>query len=126
MWIAIPLAGRYIGVGASRGAWDHKVPVNPGWAKASLVPGGTVAEGKVMYGFKLWLYAYGDGSKMRAWGGSGFGGQMPIALPEYDLLMVFTGWSVLPNQPKRGAKFAIDRVVPAVLDGPQPRRRSSG
>jgi len=61
-----------------------------------------------------------------AWGGSGFGGQMPIVLPEYDLLMVFTGWNVRPDQPRLGAKVAIDRVVEAVLDAPQPRRRPSG
>jgi hypothetical protein len=51
---------------------------------------------------------------------------MPIALPEYDLLMVFTGWNVGPNQPSLGTKVAIDRVVAAVRDGPQPRLRSSG
>jgi len=102
------------------------VLVDPAWVKASLAPSVTVVEGKVKYGFKWWLYAYGDDSKLWAWGGSGFGGQMPIVLPEYDLLMVFTGWNVRPDQPRLGAKVAIDRVVEAVLDAPQPRRRSSG
>jgi hypothetical protein len=83
----------------------------------------TVAAGKVKYGFKWWLYSYGKDNKFWAWGGSGFGGQMPIVLPEYDLLFVFTGWNVLPNGPGLRAKAAIDRVVEAVLDEPQPRER---
>jgi hypothetical protein len=86
----------------------------------------TVVEGKVKYGFKWWLYAYGDDGKRWAWGGSGFGGQLPIYLPACDLLMVFTGWNVRPNQPRLGAKDAIDRVVEAMLDAPQPRQGSSG
>jgi hypothetical protein len=75
------------------------------------------------YGSKWWLYAYGDDSKRWAWGGSGFGSQKPIVLPEYDLLMIFTGWNVLPNQPSLGTKVAIDRVVEAVPHGPRPRER---
>ena len=105
------------------GTWDGNVLVDPAWVKASLAPSVTVVEGKVKYGFKWWLYAYGDDSKLWAWGGSGFGGQKPIVLPEYDLLMVFTGWNVLPNQPSLGTKVAIDRVVAAVRDAPQPRAR---
>jgi len=105
------------------GTWDGKVLVDPAWVKASLAPSVTVVEGKVKYGFKWWLYAYGDDSKRWAWGGSGFGGQKPIVLPEYDLLMVFTGWNVLPDRPSLGTKVAIDRVVEAVRDGPQPRAR---
>jgi hypothetical protein len=37
--------------------------------------------------------------------------------------MVFTGWNVLPDRPSLSTKVAIDRVVEAVLDGPQPRER---
>src|SRR5262249_33788991 len=84
------------------GAWAGKVLVDPEWVKASLAPSVTVVEGKVKYGFKWWLYAYGDDGKRWAWGGSGFGGQMPIVLPEFDLLMVFTGWNVRPDRPRLG------------------------
>jgi CubicO group peptidase (beta-lactamase class C family) len=105
------------------GTWDGSVLVDPAWVKASLAPSATVVEGKVKYGFKWWLYAYGKESNLWAWGGSGFGGQMPIFLPEYDLLMVFTGWNVFPDQPRLNAKVAIDRVVEAVLDGSQPSKQ---
>ena len=84
---------------ARDGTWDGDVLVDPAWVKASLAPSVTVVEGKVKYGFKWWLYAYGDDSKRWAWGGSGFGGQKSIVLPEYDLLMVFTGWNVRPTSP---------------------------
>ena len=97
--------------------------VDPEWVKASLAPSVTVVEGRVKYGFKWWLYAYGDDSERWAWGGSGFGGQKPIVLPEYDLLLVFTGWNVHPDRPSLGTKVAIDRVVAAVLEGPRSRER---
>jgi nitronate monooxygenase len=48
----------------------------------------------VKYGFKWWLYPYGDGGTRMAWAGSGFGGQMPIIMPEYELVVVFTGWNI--------------------------------
>jgi CubicO group peptidase (beta-lactamase class C family) len=105
------------------GAWDGKVLVDPEWVKASLAPSVTVVEGKVKYGFKWWLYAYGKDNTLWGWGGSGFGGQLPIVLPDHDLLMVFTGWNVIPSRPSLGMKAAIDRVVAAVLDGPQQRER---
>jgi hypothetical protein len=76
---------------------------------------------------EVWLQVVGlrlrKDSNRWAWGGSGFGGQEPIVLPEYDLLLVFTGWNVFPDKPSLGAKVAIDRVVEAMLDGPQPRTR---
>jgi CubicO group peptidase (beta-lactamase class C family) len=50
-----------------------------------------VADG-VRYGFKWWLVRH-SGDKW-AFGGSGFGGQRPIVVPEHDLVMVFTGWNV--------------------------------
>jgi CubicO group peptidase (beta-lactamase class C family) len=94
------------------GVWDGKAIVQPGWVQASLAPSIAVADG-VKYGFKWWLYPYGNDGKT-AWGGSGLGGQRPIALPEYDLIVVFTGWNLLPGRPSLSPRVAIDRIVDAL------------
>ncbi|MGH9315318.1 MAG: serine hydrolase domain-containing protein [Vicinamibacterales bacterium] len=104
------------------GIWDGKRVVEPEWVNASLTPHVTVADG-VKYGFKWWLYPYGKDRARLAWGGSGFGGQRPIAFPEYDLIVVFTGWNILPDRPSLTPRAAIDRVLQAVTDsrrGPGP------
>ena len=100
------------------GVWDGKVLLDPEWVKASLTPSVTVAEGKIKYGFKWWLFSYGKDSNHWAWAGSGFGGQRPIVVPEYDLLIVFTAWNILPGGPVLTTEVAIDRVLQAVIEGP--------
>ena len=101
------------------GIWEGKPIVPPDWVKASLAPSISVpGEGDgVMYGFKWWLYPYGKDGTRLAFGGSGFGDQHPIVVPELDLVMVFTGWNILPDKPSLTARVAIDRVLEAVIDG---------
>jgi len=94
------------------GVWDGKQIVTADWVKASVTPSITVGN-DVKYGFKWWLYPYRDGSSRLSWGGSGFGGQLPIVLPDYDIVIVFTGWNILPGGPRFGARIAIDRVLQA-------------
>jgi hypothetical protein len=48
--------------------------------------------------------------------GSGFGGQLPIVIPAYDIVMVFTAWNILDG-PGLRHREAIDRVLAAVTDG---------
>jgi CubicO group peptidase (beta-lactamase class C family) len=100
---------------ARNGVWDGKSIVSPEWVKQSLAPAVAVGDG-VHYGFKWWLYPYAKGDRRLAWGGSGLGGQRPIYFPDYDLLVVFTGWNILPNRPSMTPRAAIDRVLEAVID----------
>ena len=95
------------------GMWDGKPIVQPEWVKASIAPSIPVGDG-VEYGFKWWIYPYGSDGKRTAWGGSGLGGQRPIVIPEHDLVIVFTGWNLLPGQPSLSPRVAIDRIVAAV------------
>lgn len=103
-----------------RGVWEGKRIVTDDWVKASVAPSVSVApNGTVKYGFKWWLFPYGDGSRL-AWAGSGFGGQMPIVVPEYDLVMVFTGWNIHDDRNKRlSHRVAIDRVIRAIVKQPR-------
>lgn len=100
------------------GMWEGRSIVPADWVRASIAPS-TSALGRgegVMYGFKWWLYPYGKNGVRFAFGGAGFGGQRPIALPELDLIIVFTGWNILPDTPNLTPRLAIDRVLEAVVD----------
>ena len=102
------------------GVWEGKQIVTRDWVKASVTPTSNATapgggEG-VKYGFKWWLYPYGENGEHLAWAGGGFGGQMPIVLPEYDLVMVFTGWNIVPGKPQLGPRVAIDRVFAAIIE----------
>jgi CubicO group peptidase (beta-lactamase class C family) len=102
------------------GEWDGKPIVQPDWVKASVTPTTTVsAASGVKYGYKWWLYPYGDNARL-AWAGSGFGGQMPIVVPELDLVLVFTGWNIVEGKPALRHRIALDRVLGALVK-PAPR-----
>jgi CubicO group peptidase (beta-lactamase class C family) len=99
------------------GIWNGRAVVPSAWVAASIAPSATVSDSGVKYGFKWWLYPYGRSGRY-AFGGSGFGGQRLIAIPEYDLVIVSTGWNLLPDQPIFTARVAIDRIIAAITDGP--------
>lgn len=96
------------------GEWEGKQIVQADWVKASVTPSVKVGNSGIQYGLKWWLYPYGDGSHL-AWAGSGFGGQMPIIVPEYDLVVVFTGWNTLGGNKRLSHREAIERVLRAVV-----------
>lgn len=98
-----------------KGVWQGKPIVTPEWVAESVTPKVEVGTSGVKYGLKWWIYPYGDGSHV-AWAGSGFGGQMPIIVPEHDLVLVFTGWNILPDKPRLSHREAIDRALRAVVD----------
>ena len=97
------------------GVWDGKQIVQADWVKASVAPSVTASPDGVKYGFKWWLVPYGDQGSRLAWAGSGFGGQLPVVLPEHDIVMVFTGWNILPDKPRLRNRVAINHVLGAVV-----------
>ena len=103
------------------GSWEGKQIVSPDWVKESvapafdLTPAGSTAPAP-RYGLKWWLFPYGaDGSKF-AWAGSGFGGQGPVAFPEYDMVVVYTGWNLGTGGPTLRARDGIARAVGLVVE----------
>ena len=96
------------------GNWNGKQLVTKEWVNESITPSITVRQG-MKYGYKWWLYEYGDNSKL-AWTGSGFGGQWPIIIKEYDIVAVFTGWNVIGGKPSLRVTEAIKRLANAVSD----------
>ena len=103
------------------GAWDGKQVVSAAWVKESLTRAIAVSRSGqkqgsgVQYGFKWWLYPYGKDDPRLAFGGSGFGGQVPLAIPGYDLVLVVNAWNV-SRERGLGAAEAMTRVLAAVKD----------
>ncbi|MEP7373956.1 MAG: serine hydrolase [Chitinophagaceae bacterium] len=97
------------------GNWNGKQLVTREWVKASVSPAIAVRPG-VKYGYKWWLFEYGNDNSKYAWTGSGFGGQWPIIIPEYDIVAVFTGWNITGGYPSLRVTEAIRRLVNAVAD----------
>jgi CubicO group peptidase (beta-lactamase class C family) len=94
------------------GAWNGSQVVSRDWVRASVAPAMTVnARANVRYGYKWWLYPNPVDSTRTLWGGSGFGGQAPLAVPEDDLVMVVNQWNILPGRPGFPARIALGRIL---------------
>ncbi len=100
----------------NNGVWEGKALVEPEWVKASVTPGSTDRPNGVKYGYKWWLIPYGKEDARLAWAAQGFGGQRVIVFRDYDLVVVFTGWNILPDRPALSGRVAVDRVLAAVTD----------
>jgi CubicO group peptidase (beta-lactamase class C family) len=99
------------------GLWDGKQIVSPEWVKATIAPAVTVNEKSgVKSGLLWWLYPYSKDDPRLAFGGSGFGGQFPLVVPDYDLVIVVNAWNILKG-PGLGQRVILDRVLAAVTDG---------
>jgi CubicO group peptidase (beta-lactamase class C family) len=80
-----------------QGRWQGKTIVSPQWVTESVAPRVPVGPSPTgpRYGLAWWLYRNPRDSTDFVWGGSGFGGQFPVAFPENDLLIVINGWNIL-------------------------------
>ncbi len=100
----------------SHGLFAGKQIVSPAWVKESLAPSVEVsAQTGIHYGYLWWLYPYSKEDTRLAFGGAGFGGQRPIVIPAYDLILVFTAWNTLGEKGLAPAE-AIGRVLAAVQE----------
>ena len=97
------------------GTWEGKQIVPADWVKASVRPAMKVKdEGRHWgYGFQWWLQPYGKSPEKFAWAARGFGGQELRVVPEYNLIVVFTGWDILPpsEEPRHDQ---LERVIAAL------------
>jgi len=101
------------------GQWSGRQIVPATWVADSLVPAtvstypGQEIFAQTGYGYQWWIYT--DYLGQTAWGGSGYGGQYPVVLPDLDLIIVLTGWKIYgpATQP---LTLIRDRILPAVTD----------
>jgi CubicO group peptidase (beta-lactamase class C family) len=97
------------------GMWERKQIVPAEWVKASITSAMSVEdEGRHWgYGFQWWLQPYGKSPEKFAWAARGFGGQELRVVPEYNLIMVLTGWDILPSA-EEARHDELERVIAAV------------
>ncbi len=97
------------------GQWNEAQIVSPEWVRESVAPALRVAPaaGAPSYGFKWWLYQNPTDTTSFVWSGSGFGGQVPMAIPALDLVVVFNGWSILPGQRGLPRNRVLERILRA-------------
>jgi CubicO group peptidase (beta-lactamase class C family) len=98
------------------GVWEGKQIVPADWIKQSVAPAISTGRGGWKYGFQWWLIPYGKTGEKLAWSARGFGGQQLILVPEYDLIVVFTGWDILPSSEKY-KHDQLERILAAVDTG---------
>lgn len=101
-----------------KGRWNQKTIIAESWINESLQAQFELNdELRTGYGFKWWSqsYQYQDKSYI-AYLGKGFGGQRPIILPDFDMVIVLTGWNILPDGQFLHAEEAIERVLLSVVE----------
>ena len=101
-----------------KGRWQDEQVIPAAWVEESTAPlyptGNSDDEA---YGYLWWSQPYTfKGKTVRAHFGKGFGGQRPIFLPDLNMVIVLTGWNILPGQPFLPAMKAVERVTAAVIE----------
>jgi CubicO group peptidase (beta-lactamase class C family) len=98
------------------GLWNGKRIVSEEWIKQSVTPAVRADNrpGAPYYGLKWWLRQNPADTTKLVWSGSGFGGQLPMAFPERDLVVVFNGWNILPGDKGLPLGKILERIVKAV------------
>ncbi|HEY4304888.1 MAG TPA: serine hydrolase [Gemmatimonadaceae bacterium] len=97
---------------AKNGEWQGKRIVSPEWVKASLEPIKKTPNGS-SYGLAWWLQPTARDTSKFYYTGSGFGGQLPAALPEQDMLVVFNAWNILPGRGGLAGRRVLERLAAA-------------
>lgn len=80
-----------------QGVWENHQIVSKEWVEQSLTPL-TDAEEGFKYGFKWWLLPDPVDSGF-IWMARGFGEQLLMVFPKRELIVVFTGWTILGDTP---------------------------
>lgn len=98
-----------------KGVWQGKPLVSPEYIAESVEPKMQVANpGGPKYGLAWWLYRNPRDTSDFVWGGSGFGGQFPVAFPKQDMVLVVNGWKILPGGNGFPLRTTMDRLLGAI------------
>lgn len=99
---------------ANDGVWDGQRILPEGWVAATMAPAVDVSDtNDRKYGYQWWLLPYDGGLLKYAYAGLGYGGQWLFVLPEFDLVVVFTGWNIY-GRTQLSAAEALERVLRSV------------
>jgi CubicO group peptidase (beta-lactamase class C family) len=116
LYLAAPDLARIWYLFIKNGNWNGKQVLSQDWVRQSITPAIRVAPAPnaPSYGLKWWLYQNPTDTTRFVWSGSGFGGQVPMAIPELDLVIVFNGWNILPGRPSLPRARVTERILRAV------------
>ena len=105
-----------------KGNWHGVQIVSEKWVRESTAP--TVSDvnpgnGRPDsgYGYQWWIPQHADG-QTKIFSGNGYGGQFPVVVPEYNLVVVFNAWNI-HGQPEMSSQRAVlNRILPAIQPTP--------
>lgn len=98
-----------------KGVWQGKPIVSTDYVAESVEPKMQVGNpGGPKYGLAWWLYRNPRDTSDYVWGGSGFGGQFPVAFPKQDMVLVVNGWKILPGGNGFPLRTTMDRLLGAI------------
>jgi len=89
--------------------------VSADWVKSSVSPfvPTSPSPNAASYGLAWWLHPTGKPTAPYYLAGSGFGGQIPVAMIDQDMIVVFNAWNLLPGHPSMPARRMMDRLAAA-------------
>lgn len=94
------------------GEWNGTRVVSADWVRASTSPQIVVSQrpGSPRYGYKWFLHPSPSDTTQLVWAGSGFGGQVPLAFPAKDMVVVFNAWNILPGMKGIPVRAMMERL----------------
>jgi CubicO group peptidase (beta-lactamase class C family) len=96
------------------GVWDGRQIVPGDWITQSTQR--QMNAGHSFYGFQWWLLPHRRSGAYDAYAAWGYGGQSLIVVPEFDLIVVFTGWNIY-GQSEVDPRIMYLRMIAAVKEG---------
>ncbi|MDZ4714576.1 MAG: serine hydrolase [Cytophagales bacterium] len=105
-----------------QGNWNGKQVVSKAWVEQSIKP--TVKDiapdnstNNSGYGYQWWV----PSTDPHIFSAVGYGGQLILVAPAYDLVAVFTGWNIHYDNTSLSAREALaKRIIPATTPDPAP------
>jgi CubicO group peptidase (beta-lactamase class C family) len=103
----------------NNGQWGSRQLVSSEWVTASMFPETASVYpddetwSKVGYGYQWWNFSGTQDDGMEMYGGVGYGGQYPMAVPELDLVIVVTGWNNY-GEATGALTLILEHILPAV------------
>ena len=101
----------------NRGKWKNEQIVSEPWVEASIQPVvNEIAPEKLTnigYGYQWWV-PYHINGKTKIFLGNGYGGQLLMVAPEYDLIVLFNGWNIHEPPKKHTWNVLKDRLFPVL------------
>jgi CubicO group peptidase (beta-lactamase class C family) len=96
------------------GVWEGRRLLPEGWVDASTAPDVETGARGWRYGYQWWVLPRGENRRPQVVAARGYGGQYLLVIPEYQMIVVFTGWNIY-DRPALDPQLALERVLQAII-----------